>query len=192
MKRREALKSIGLTAGFLVATPSLISLFQSCKSDPKTWVPVFLSENQGIIIRNIVDVILPKSDTPSASEVNVPEFIDKYYNEVLDNVDQTRLITAFTTLESQIKKDYNENSSEVTEENYKHLLDNHMLLNIPATDKEEPMTISDLLNNFKDMAIKSYKISELVGETILAYDPVPGSYYCGDLQELTQGKAWSL
>lgn len=192
MKRREALKSIGLTAGFLVATPSLISLFQSCKSDPKTWVPVFLSENQGIIIRNIVDVILPKSDTPSASEVNVPEFIDKYYNEVLDNVDQSRLITAFTTLESQIKKDYNENSSEVTEENYKHLLDNHMLLNIPATDKEEPMTISDLLNNFKDMAIKSYKISELVGETILAYDPVPGSYYCGDLQELTQGKAWSL
>jgi len=42
------------------------------------------------------------------------------------------------------------------------------------------------------MTIKAYKNSEEVGENILAYDPIPTAYYCGDLQELTDGKSYSL
>ena len=192
MKRREALKHLGLTAGIVVATPSLIGLLQSCTSDSETWNPVFLSEEQGLIVKNIVDIILPKTDTPSASEVNVPEFLDKYLNEVLDIKDQDKIKAAFNALVTQIKTDYNDNLKKVSEENYKNLLDNHMLLDQPPTPKGDPMTISDLLNTIKWMTINAYRISETVGETILAYDPVPGAYYCGDLQELTGGKAWSL
>ena len=192
MKRREALKHLGLTAGIVVATPSLIGLLQSCTSDSETWNPVFLSEEQGLIVKNIVDIILPKTDTPSASEVNVPEFLDKYLNEVLDIKDQEKIKAAFNALVTQIKTDYNDNLKKVSEENYKNLLDNHMLLDEPPTPKGDPMTISDLLNTIKWMTINAYRISETVGETILAYDPVPGAYYCGDLQELTGGKAWSL
>ncbi len=192
MKRREALKHLGLTAGIVVATPSLIGLLQSCTSDSETWNPVFLSEEQGLIVKNIVDIILPKTDTPSASEVNVPEFLDKYLNEVLDIKDQEKIKAAFNALVTQIKTDYNDNLKKVSEENYKNLLDNHMLLDQPPTPKGDPMTISDLLNTIKWMTINAYRISETVGETILAYDPVPGAYYCGDLQELTGGKAWSL
>ena len=192
MKRREALKHLGLTAGIVVATPSLIGLLQSCTSDSETWIPVFLSEEQGLIVKNIVDIILPKTDTPSASEVNVPEFLDKYLNEVLDIKDQEKIKAAFNALVTQIKTDYNDNLKKVSEENYKNLLDNHMLLDQPPTPKGDPMTISDLLNTIKWMTINAYRISETVGETILAYDPVPGAYYCGDLQELTGGKAWSL
>ncbi len=192
MKRREVLKKIGLTTGFVLATPSIVSLLQSCTSDAATWTPVFFSEDQGIVIRNIVDIILPKTDTPSASEVNVPEFLDKYINEVMDIEDQDQIKVALNDLVARIKSDYNENLNKVTEENYKHLLDNHMLLDQPPTPENEPMTTSDLLNSMKWMTINTYKISETVGETILAYDPIPGAAYCGDLQELTGGKAWSL
>ena len=192
MKRREALKHIGLTAGVVIATPSLISLLQSCTSNSETWVPQFFSEEQGIVIKNIVDVILPKTDTPSATEVNVPEFMDTYINEIMDIKDQDRIKVAFDGLITLIKTDYNDNLSKVTEDNYKHLLDNFMLLDQPPTPETEPMTTSGLLNQFKWMSINAYKISETVGETVLAYDPVPGSYFCGDLNELTGGKAWSL
>lgn len=192
MKRREALKHIGLTAGFVIATPSLISLLQSCTSNSETWVPQFFSEEQGIIIKNIVDVILPKTDTPSATEVNVPEFMDTYINEIMDIKDQDRIKVAFDGLITLIKTDYNDNLSKVTEDNYKHLLDNYMLLDQPPTPETEPMTTSVLLNQFKWMSINAYKISETVGETVLAYDPVPGSYFCGDLNELTGGRSWSL
>ena len=81
MKRREAIRNIGLTTGFVVATPSIFSLLQSCKTDVATWTPSFLTQEEGIMVKNIVDVILPKTEIPSASELNVPEFIDKYMNE---------------------------------------------------------------------------------------------------------------
>jgi len=46
-------------------------------------------------------------------------------------------------------------------------------------------------NNLRDLTIWGYKSSELVGENVLSYLPVPGEYIgCGDLQELTGGKAW--
>lgn len=192
MQRREALKKIGLTTGFVLATPTIVSLLQSCVSDSENWVPQFFSEEQGTVLKNIVDVFLPKTDSPSATEVNVPEFMDTYINEVMDIKDQDRIKVAFDKLLTQIKTDYNENLSKVTDENYKDLLDNHMLFDQPPTPEMEPMTISELLNSMKWMTINAYKISETVGETVLAYDPYPTTYYCGDLNELTGGKAWSL
>ncbi len=195
MKRREALKNIGLSAGFVIATPSLFSLLQSCTSDVTTWTPVFLSEEQGVVLKGIVDVILPKTDdTPSASEVNVPEFIDKYANEVMDLEEQVKLITAYDNLIVLIKTEYNEDISKVSSENYMALLDTHMKLPKEEAPSDDPtkMTASQLLNSIKGMTIYGYRVSETVGETILAYDPVPGAAYCGDLQELTGGKAWSL
>ena len=117
---------------------------------------------------------------------------DTYINEIMDIKDQDRIKVAFDGLITLIKTDYNDNLSKVTEDNYKHLLDNYMLLDQPPTPETEPMTTSGLLNQFKWMSINAYKISETVGETVLAYDPVPGSYFCGDLNELTGGRSWSL
>jgi len=194
MKRREALKNIGLSAGAVLATPSLFSLLQSCTSDVATWTPDFLSSDQGIVLKGIVDVILPKTDTPSGTEVNVPQFIDKYANEVTAIEEQAKLKAAYENLVSLIKRDYNENLSNVTTDNYKALLDTHMKLSSEEQPETDPnkMNASQLLNSIKGRSIWAYRVSETVGETVLAYDPIPGAAYCGDLQELTGGKAWSL
>ena len=85
MKRRDALKNLGLATGFFVATPTIVSLLQSCTSDIKTWTPEFLSIEQGAVLTKLVDIILPKTDDlPSATELNVPQFIDRYINNVTD------------------------------------------------------------------------------------------------------------
>lgn len=54
------------------------------------------------------------------------------------------------------------------------------------------MTTSEILNSLKSLSIKAYITTEKIGEEILAYDPIPGAYYCADLNELTGGKSWSL
>jgi len=194
MKRRDALKNIGLSTGFVLATPSIFSLLQSCKTDAATWTPIFLSEEHGVVLKGIVDVILPKTDIPSATEVNVPEFIDKYFDEVLTREDQSQIKNNFDELLSLLKSDYNSNVSKITEEDYKNLLDTHLMLNSEESsmENESSIAISQLLNRLRGMCIHAYRISETVGETILAYDPIPGAYYCGDLMELTGGKSWSL
>jgi hypothetical protein len=48
-------------------------------------------------------------------------------------------------------------------------------------------------NNLRGLTIMGYKTSEYVGEEVLQYLPVPGEFIaCGDLQELTGGKAWAI
>ncbi|MBT8270002.1 MAG: gluconate 2-dehydrogenase subunit 3 family protein [Bacteroidia bacterium] len=198
MKRREALKNIGLGTGFVVVTPGLISLLQSCTDDVETWTPAFLSVEEGQVLTRLVDTILPKSDIPSATEVNVPQFIDKFINEVSDDEEQAMIKEGFGNLLGIIKSDYNEKLVKVSDKDYKDLLDKHMRIKgeddeerIANPDSMEPTT-SEFLNQIKWMTINAYKTTEEIGENVLAYDPVPAAYYCGDLDELTGGKSWSL
>ncbi|WP_445957758.1 gluconate 2-dehydrogenase subunit 3 family protein [Yeosuana sp.] len=198
MKRRDVLKNMGFAAGFLVATPSIISILQSCSSKKEPWVPMFLSVEQGIVLTNLSNVILPKSDMPSATELNVPQFFDKYINEVLDLDVQEQFKTAFQNIISILKTDYNDNIEMVSDENYKALLDTYMLGKNDIDEEREvnpeslEMTKSEFLNSVKYLCISAYLTTEEIGEHILKYDPIPTTYYCGDLQELTEGKAWSL
>ena len=198
MKRREALKNLGLATGFFVATPSIISILQSCTAEANTWTPEFLSIDEGVVLTNLVDIILPKTDIPSATEVNVPQFIDKYINEVIEDDGQAQIKTAFGNIISVLKPNTEDKIGKVTQDDYKSLLDNHMLVKDEvdsereANPDSEEMTKSEFLNNLKWMTINAYKTTQEIGENVLAYDPIPGAYYCGDLQELTGGKSWSL
>ena len=199
MKRRDALKNIGLAAGFAAITPSIFSMLQSCTSNTETWVPNYLTSDEKTIVTKLADIMIPKTaTTPSASEVNVPQFIDNYILEVLETKDQEMTRAAFNKIITLLKRDTESNIGDVTLEQYKSLLDEYMFLSKEVDPEREAnpealsMTSSELLNQLKWMTIYGYKNSEEVGENILAYDPVPAAYYCGDLQELTGGKSYSL
>jgi hypothetical protein len=199
MKRRDAIKNIGLAAGFAAISPSIFSMLQSCTTDAETWTPSYLTSDEKTVVTSLVDIIIPKtSSTPAATEVGVPQFIDKYILEVLNPKDQQITRAAFNKIITLLKPDNESQLSNLTSQQYKTLLDDHMFLN-NETDPEreenpemEGMTSSEFLNQLKWMTIYAYKHSEEVGENILAYDPIPTAYYCGDLQELTRGKSYSL
>lgn len=199
MKRRDALKNIGLAAGFAIVTPGIFSLLQSCSSDTKTWTPAFLTEDENTVLTNLVDIILPKTEsTPSASEVKVPQFIDKYIHEVLDPKNQQETRDAFSRIIVLLKPTENSEISKVTKEQYTGLLDKYLLIKGEVDEERKAnlesktITPSEFLGQIKWMTINAFRNSEQVGENILVYDPVPSAYYSGDLQELTDGKAYSL
>ncbi len=199
MKRRDALKNIGFAAGFAIITPSIFSMLQGCTGDSVTWIPNYLTSDEKIFVTNLADIMIPKTaTTPSATEVNVPQFIDKYIDEVLDTDDQDITRAAFVKVIAILRPDVTADLGDTTSEQYKALLDDHMLLKgeIDQERTADPeallMTTSEFLNQLKWMIINAYKNSEEVGENILAYDPVPAAYYCGDLKELTGGKSYSL
>ena len=198
MNRRDVLKNIGMATGFFVATPSIMSLLQSCTSEIKTWTPEFLSIDQGIFIKNLVDIILPKTDLPAATELNVPEFIDKYFNAVLDQEDQTIVKNGFDTIWPLIKTSPETEINNIKQEDYMALLDSHMLLKEDIDEEREAnlesleYTKSEFFNMLKNLTITAYLTTKKIGENVLVYDPVPAAYYCGDLQELTGGKSYSL
>lgn len=215
MNRREALKKIGLSFGFLVGTPAAISLLQSCTATKSAEGWQFFTSEEADVMTKVVDIILPATtDTPSASEVNVPEFIDQYLQQVVDLEEQDRTREYLQNFIGQLKKRSGKSDSgSITEEDIEPLIAES--LNKSETEEEylhdridnyvdakangEPTELFDdvasyaLLENIRGMAIWSYKTSEQVGEEILAYESIPGRQVgCIDLQEATGGKAWSL
>ena len=198
MKRRDALKNLGLAAGFAITAPSIFSLLQSCTSAP-TWMPTYFTNDEKEIVVNLVDIILPKTEgTPSATEVNVPQFIDKYITEVLNLEDQEAIRVSFTDIITTLKTTIETDIRDVTTAQYTGLLDAHLLVK-GEIDKDRlanpealQPTKNEFLNHLKYLTITAYVTSEEIGENVLMYDPVPTAYYCGDLQEISGGKASSL
>lgn len=215
MDRRIALKNIGLSFGYIVATPTILSLVQSCKDQNIVeWTPSFLTKENGSVLYKLVDIILPKTDTPSATDVNVHVFIDKYANEILEPKQQDFFKMAMSKFVDKALKD----SGKEKIEDLDALDLEPVLASALKYSKEDETKNSELINaynqaleagetpeleegvsryafatNLRGLTIWSYKTSEKIGEEVLAYLPVPGEYIgCGDLQELTGGKAWSI
>ncbi len=215
MDRRKALKNMGLAMGYTVATPTLVSIMQSCKSETvMEWTPDFFSKDQGAVLTKLVDIILPKTDTPSASEVQVNLFIDRFINEVVDEEQQgfLKMITG-RFMEKAVKDSGKEKATDIDVEQLEKTLASVLqITKEKETENGEAveaymMAIAEgkeallddnvashaFASNLRNMTIMGYKTSEYIGEKVLNYLPVPGEYVaCGDLQELSGGKAWSL
>jgi hypothetical protein len=215
MDRRIALKNIGLSFGYVVATPTILSLLQSCKNENLvTWTPEFLSKDEGDVLTKLVDILLPKTDTPSASEVNVHIFIDKYAKEIMEEKDQNFFKMAMDKFTDKALSDAGKDKmKDLTSEDLEPVLAN--ALKVSKEDEVKNFKLIDsyhqaieageigvlddniarfaFMNSLRGLTIWGFKTSEFIGEEVLAYLPVPGEYIgCGDLQELTGGKAWSL
>ena len=198
MKRRDALKNLGLAAGFAITAPSIFSLLQSCTSAP-TWMPTYFTKDEKEVVVNLVDIILPKTEgTPSATEVNVPQFIDTYITEILNAEDQEAIRISFTDIIASLKPTAETAVTDITSAQYTALLDESLLVKgdvdedrLADLEALQP-TRNEFLNHLKYLTITAYVSSETIGENVLMYDPVPTKYYCGDLQEISGGKSSSL
>ncbi len=215
MDRRVALKNMGLALGYTVAAPTLISIMQSCKNETVLeWTPDFFTKEQGAVLTKLVDIILPKTDTPSASEVQVHLFIDKFANEVMDKKQQDFIKLGMDSFINKALADSGtDNAADLSAEDLEPVLsaalkntkedEAKMFETITAYQESVEEGVPEKLdenisrfafsNNLRGMTIWGYKTSEYVGEKVLVYLPVPGEYVaCGDLNELTGGKSWSL
>ncbi len=178
MDRRKALLNMGKSLGYTVAAPTFLSFIQSCSKGEESvvWTPTFLSKDQGATLTYLVDALLPKTDTPSASEMNVHVFIDKFAAEVMDDKQQKLLKDTLDKIAQTAGKISDEAVNKVAVSIYKEGADGF------------PFAM-----RIRDLTIWAYKCNEYVGEQVLAYLPVPGQYVsCGDVQELTGGRAWSI
>jgi len=215
MDRRKALKNMGLSLGYVVATPTLLGIVQSCKQEKVlAWTPEFFSKDETLALTQLVDIILPKTDTLSASEAKVDVFIDRFANQVMEKEQQDFVrMSMGKFLDKALKDAGKEKAGDLTAEDLEPVLAaalkvtkedevkyfdminsyNESVAKGEETQLDDTASRFAFVNNLRGMTIWGYKSSEYVGEEVLAYLPVPGEYIaCGDLQELTEGKAWSL
>ncbi|MCB7479996.1 gluconate 2-dehydrogenase subunit 3 family protein [Christiangramia sediminis] len=214
MKRRQALKNIGLGAGIFIVGPSTLSLLQSCKNEPEyDWQPTFLSASHGFALQRILDIILPATDTPGASDLNIAQFIDSYMDQVADEERRNRFERSAGSFSKAFKAEYDKEQGEGKDEEFENLIKKYLKAtpaekkeyakrNTETQDAQKQQSDMEIdpdagayayLTTVREMGIWAWKNSEEIGENVLWYDPVPGEYIpCGPVSELGNGKAMSL
>ncbi len=215
MDRRKALRNMGMALGYTVATPTLFSIVQSCKTEKVVeWTPDFFTKEEGSALSKLVDIILPKTDTPSATEMQVDVFIDRFAKQAMEKEQQDFLkMSMGKFFENAIKESGKENIAKLEAADLEKVLASALKISkeqMKTNDEAITIYMESLVtgpvevlgddlsryafaSNLRGMTIWGYKTSEFVGEEVLAYLPIPGEYIpCGDAQELTGGKAWSI
>lgn len=200
MNRRDALKGMGLSLGYIIATPTILSMLQSCSTKAEKWVPLFHSDIQALVLEGLVDLILPKTkDTPGALDVNVPKFIDLYVAEALTDEDNETYKLGFEAVMDELGIPNVEPDPEqpikLKTEDLDAILSKYLRISKAqrlAYITEKHLVFMTLLT-IRDQTVWAYKTSKEIGKNVLAYDPVPGEQKgCISVEEATGGKAWSL
>ena len=214
MQRRTALKNIGLSFGALTLSSTVVSLFESCQTGAAAWSPEFFTVEQAGFVSKVIDVMLPTTITPGANDLNLAQFMDGYMQHVASPEDRTFAqmalpIVSKLTLEAAGKTSV----TDITNEDVDVQLNRFLLADAAtqeargkaldvwaeATENGKTLVIPEegvaqaMINSLRRLAVFSFKNSEVIGETVLAYAPVPGEQKgCVSIEEATGGRAWSL
>lgn len=195
MDRRKAIKRMGLSFGYLAATPTVIGILESCTKEAQIkWIPQFFSKNEALVIQNLTDLMLPATENiPGAIEVDVPQFIDSYYHEVVKVKEgesfKKGINLIITTLGNKVEN--------IGVDQYDSIL--AKFLNAGQKEikafksNEEDNLVYQTLTKLRSTSVWAFRTSQKIGEEVLAYDPVPGVQIgCISIDEATGGKKWSL
>jgi len=197
MNRRKALQQAGILTGGAFAIPGLLSLFESCQSEVGiSWEPLFFSEPEALLVSTLVDVILPRTDTPGALDVNADRFMDLFYSKALTEEEKNQLRAQIASFDSECKANFGASFVMLST-----LEQNKVLERAEASSTKFNGSVWGTAVNrqqdvgfyrqTKSMAIWAYCSSEKIGKEILAYDPIPGEYIgCLPLSEI--GKRWTF
>ncbi|MFK7980765.1 MAG: gluconate 2-dehydrogenase subunit 3 family protein [Saprospiraceae bacterium] len=180
MKRRDILRHTAFATGAAISAPLLSSLLVGCQSEVATNSTaeglVFFNSAEFELIKKIADIILPKTDSPSATEVGVHEMIDHMVGNVYSEKEQATYKTGFAALTKAITG--NDLLTTVTHLN--------------GGDKTLPEAARKAFINLKQQTIAYYLSSKEIGMNHLSYLPVPGEYEACITVEEAGGKAWAM
>jgi gluconate 2-dehydrogenase gamma chain len=190
--RREALRKTALLMGAAVSASAMAGILNGCKSAPDlNYKPVFFNEEQARLVSELSGIILPKTDTPGAKEVGVPNFIDKMLKECYKKEDQERFLTGLTAFEEDAKKTYGDSFIYCKPEDQLALAKKTNEAAVKEK-KENPTAKRPFFLMAKELTMLGYFTSEPGATKVLQYEAVPGSYKgCIPLSEAGNGKTWA-
>ena len=190
--RREALRKTAMMMGAAISASAFAGLMQGCKTTPElTYVPQFFSEDQGRIVMEVAEIIIPKTDTPGAKDVGVPGFIDTMLKDCYKKEDQDRFLTGLTAFDEEAKTAYGDSFIYCKPEQQMELVKKtHDAAIAEAKENREAKRPFILMT--KELTLLGFFTSEPGATQVLQYEAVPGSYKgCLPLSEAGNGKTWA-
>ncbi|MFC4699446.1 gluconate 2-dehydrogenase subunit 3 family protein [Glaciecola siphonariae] len=130
-----------------------------------------LSNKQKRLLKTLADIVLPVSDSPSASEVGADHFVEYAVNQLFSEDDQEHFLKGLMTFDNMYTAFIM--SDGPTQKNIITHIDGDAFK--PA-NSENPSDILRFYTLFKQCLLLGYFTSESVMTGFLNYHPVPGRY----------------
>ena len=171
---------VTMATGAALTVPLTSSLLTACsevkKVEESNYMLSYFNEEDFSSLQDMLDIIIPKTDSPSAVDVGVHQMIDTMVGKVYNPAQQKEFSEKFTALQTF-------GSSNLSVENFKSLMN--------SAEEKDQEAKSGLLG-LKQQAVAYYLSTEEIGKNYLNYLPVPGAYEPCISLESVGGKAWAL
>jgi hypothetical protein len=168
MQRRDILKALGAAAA-LAVLPEHEALAAWARLGAPRGFAGALSDDQLALIGAIADTIIPRTNTPSATDVKVPAFVDVIVSENYTDNQRTAFITALPQLEAALRGADGASFVAMDAEHRAVALGNVERAN------RQPQPNATYWR-LKALVIHGYFTSEIVAKQVLHYDMMPGHY----------------
>ncbi|WP_339723345.1 gluconate 2-dehydrogenase subunit 3 family protein [uncultured Paraglaciecola sp.] len=189
MDRRQILKYTAMLTGTAICAPLTGIMLSGCDSQLKetstSLSPAdFFSAEDFNLMTQIMDVILPRTETPSASDVKVNFILDSMFAEVYPADYQQKFTRIFNELKSFLAANHFDSLSSSEQES--------LLLSIEVRSEDARNNAYWSYIDIKQQTVAFYLSTEQIAENHLNYLPIPGEYKpCVSVADLG-GKAWAI
>ena len=195
MNRREVLAQIALAAGGTLTG----GVVEAALSGAQLHVPPAqsaLEPHERERVRQLAELIIPRTDTPGAIDAGVPAFIDQIVSNWYTPRERAIFREGLTDLDAFCRQAWNRpftecdpgqqtkalSAAEDSSRGYQEASGRRIR---DAPDEQSPF-----FYKLKLLTVLGYYTSEIGSTQELSYDPVPGKYD-GDLDFATVGRQWS-
>lgn len=159
------------------------------------------NDPQRQLVADLAETILPKTHTPGAIEVGVPQFIENIVAEWYTGKERSIFLAGLKEIEQRSSRKWGQSFQQISSDQKNTLLremEQESLLwqklnASSATQNSAAISSADgdapFFAKLKELTITGYFTSEIGATEVLSYNPVPG-YYDGDYPYQDVGTTW--
>jgi hypothetical protein len=187
MNRRQMLKYTALVTGGAISAPFATAFLSGCSKQAQVGTDselYFFEPDQFEWITILADTILPRTDSPSATDVNVHYTIDSMIGLVFEEEFKNHFRKQWTELENYLNRQNFLQLEPDTREK--------MLSELELGQENELTEARQVFKEIKQQTIAYYLATEEIGKNYLNYNPIPGEYIpCISVEDVNH-KAWAI
>ena len=166
MNRRVVIRNMALAVSGLVLLPGCdLSSKKATAQD----LEAFLSPGQEDLLAQVVDTIIPATDTPGARDLNVHLFVQKMVTDCHGKEAQENLVKGLQALKAEAKQKHGKVFEACSSEERIELL--------RAMEQSGDTAEQEFYTLVKGLTVRGYMNSEYVMMNLTHYEAVPGHYY---------------
>lgn len=182
--------------GAAASATSIMSLVSGCTFDKSdNWQPSFFTADQAHFIRELGELILPRTNTPGAKDASVDRYMDSIRPLRFEKADNDLFLADLNTFITQVETELGAHLHKVKKDKAiewltlkdKNSFEEHRASQLLDQQNPRPFYLS-----LKEQILAAYFVSEVVAKEYFNFDPIPARYDpCIDLGDVG-GKAWAL